>query len=120
MSVRDTFGQISLWKCKAFACQRQRRSITILDGEKKETISYQLGLTSRLCVAYDTVLETLGMATVYIRDNSNWSEGGRLEVTQYVNQSMGFSCEIWRRCFVSDQRSQAAPNFLLSQPVAAD
>lgn len=67
-----------------------------------------------------TVLETLGMATVYIRDNSNWSEGGRLEVTQYVNQSMGFSCEIWRRCFVSDQRSQAAPNFLLSQPVAAD
>lgn len=38
-----------------------------------ETISCQLGLTSRLCVAYDTVLENLGMVTVYIRDNSNWS-----------------------------------------------
>lgn len=71
-------------------------------------------------MAYDTVLENLGTATVYIRDNSNWSYGGGVEVTQYVSQSMGFSCEIWQRCFVSDQRSQAAPNFLLSLPVAAD
>lgn len=38
-----------------------------------ETISCQLGLTSRLCVARDTVLKNLGMSTEFNRDKGKWS-----------------------------------------------
>lgn len=118
--MRETSAQISLLEIQNFHGPDAERERHDTRWRGMETISCQLGRTSRPCVAYDTVLENRGTVTVYIRENSYWSYGRGLEVTQYVNQSMGFSCEIWRRCFVRDQRSQAAPNFLLSLPVAAD
>lgn len=118
--MRETPGQMSLLEIQNFHAPEAERERHDTRWRGMETISCQLGRTSRPSVAYDTVLENRGTVTVYIRDNSYWSYGRRLEVTQYVNQSMGFSCEIWPRCFVRDQRSQAAPNFLLSLPVAAD
>lgn len=38
-----------------------------------ETVSCQLGLTSCLCVDFDSVLENLGLTTVHIKNINSWS-----------------------------------------------
>lgn len=68
-----------------------------------------LSVNSHFTSLCDTVLENRGTATVHIRDNNKWREGGGAEVTQYVNQSMGFSCEIWQRCFVVTRGPKQPP-----------
>ena len=82
-----------------------------------ETISCQLGPTY---IRHWHILKYVGMLYEYISNNNHLIWFKTDEMHQSVSQSMGLSCEIWQRCFVRDQKSQAAPNFLLSLPVAAD